>query len=127
MNTLAPNLPDDLQAAIEELATTLLQVGPLADYRRARNRYDNDPEVKALTDQYRAAQTAIQNRESNGTLTQVDLDELRKLYQRLQSHETITAFIAAQRLAASHLSDIVYELDDLIGLDFATFGNAATC
>ncbi len=127
MNTIELSLTEGLQIAVTELADALMETGPVADFKRAQSRYDTDAEVRALIDEYRAVQVTVRAHETDGTVTRAEIDQLRGLYQRVQTQETIAAFARSQRLSTHYLEQVVYELNDLIGLDFASFGTTASC
>ncbi len=127
MNSPELDLTPALLAAAEKLAETLGRIEPIAAFQRAKARYDADTEVQSIIEQYTAARTDLQLRQANGSITQADLNRLRDLQRQVQANAVVVDFVGTQQVAAVYLSDVVQELDELIGMDFASLASPSTC
>lgn len=127
MNSTKPVFTPALRTAAVKLAETLVRAEPIAAFQRAKARYDADTEVQALIQKYAAARTDLQLRQSNGSITQSDLNRLRDLQRQVQGNVVVVNFVETQQVAAAYLSGVVQELDELIGMDFAALANPSTC
>lgn len=123
LNTLSP----DLLAATHALADTLIQAEPLAAFHHAWKALNDDVTATGLLDALGAAQADMRRSQMNGGATQDAVEHMRELQRQVQTNETIMTYVRAQRDAAAYLPGVNIDISDLLGIDFATFSNSATC
>ena len=122
-NTLSP----DLLAATHALADTLIQAEPLAAFHHALKALNGDTAATGLLDALGAAQADMRRSQMNGGTTQDAVEHMRELQRQVQVNSTIMTYVRAQRDAAAYLPGVNIDISDLLGIDFATFSNSATC
>lgn len=117
----------DLLMATESLAETLLHSEPIRDYHQAKACLDADPEARALLERLASAQNEFRIRQSNGGLTQADIDSLRDLQRQVQANNLIIRFAETQQAAIAYLPEVNKEISQLLGFDFAGMAGPASC
>lgn len=122
-NTLSP----DLLAATHALANALIQAEPLTTFHRALKALNDDMTATGLLDALTAAQSDMRRSQISGGTTQDAVNHMRQLQRQVQTNETIMAYVKAQRDAAAYLPGVNVDISSRLGIDFATFSNAATC
>jgi len=127
MNTKTVTIPPAVLTAAETLAAALICVEPIAAYRRAQARLDADPNARALLERFSAAQADLRVRQSRGTLTQSDVNNLRALQQEVRSDPVIIDYAVAQQAAIAYLPEVNQGISQLLGTDFAALAGPASC
>lgn len=127
MDTSNSILSPELQEATEALAFILLSAEPIVAYHQARTRFDSDPQARELIERFSAAQRDIRLRQTQGSVTQADLDRLRALQRQVQSNRVIMDYARTQEAAIAYLPQINQEISELIGVDFASLAGPASC
>ena len=127
MNASPSNLPSELLDATYTLAAALAQAEPIVAYREARARLDAAPVACGLLEQVAAAQVDLRVRQTRGTLTEADLDQLRALQRQAQLNLVVMEYLAAQQAAMTYLPDISLEISRLLGVDFGSLIGRSAC
>ena len=122
-NTLSP----ELSAATHALADALIQTEPFATFHRAWKALNDDATATGLLDALGAAQADMRRSQMNGGTTKDAVDHMRELHRQVQTNETIMTYVRAQRDAAAYLPGVNMDISNALGIEFATFSNAATC
>ena len=123
MQTLpSPRLQEAAQALIENL----LASEAFIRYRQAHARLHTDQEARTLLEQLTQSQERLRQKQAGG-VTQSDLDELRALQTKVQHNRAIMDYAHSQQEAVDFLREINAEISGLLGVNFATFANHATC
>lgn len=118
----------ELQQAADQFIETLQNNDTIAQFRSAREAFDNDAELHELRSRYGALVEEFQQKQADGTLTQEDINELRGLQQKVNAHPTTTAMIQAQNDVQGVLGDCNAALSNTLGFDFAaTAAPPAAC
>ena len=123
LNTLSP----ELLAATHALADSLIQAEPLATFHRAGKALNDDTTATRLLDGLGAALADMRRSQMDGGTTKDAVDHMRDLQQQVQTNETIMTYVRAQRDAAAYLPGVNMDISNALGIEFATFSNAATC
>jgi cell fate (sporulation/competence/biofilm development) regulator YlbF (YheA/YmcA/DUF963 family) len=121
------NLPSTLLTATERLAAAMTSAEPIAEYRQAKARLDNDPQARDLLECVSSAQSDLRMRQVNGNISQADLDHLRTLQRQAQSNRVIMYYAESQQAAIAYLPQVNQEISQLIGVDFASLAGPASC
>ena len=121
--TLSPQL----QEATESLINNLLASEVFVHYQNAHARFKADQEACDLMDQLAKLQARLRQKQADGEVNQAEIDSLRLLQQRAQRNSVIMAYSQSQEEAVNLLREINREISQLLGLNFASFANHATC
>ncbi len=125
-NTNLDQLPD-LMAATQALAENLLASEPIAIYHQASARFNADPQARDLIQRLTHAQADLRRKQTNGGVTQADVDQLRALQREVQSNDAIVDYATTQQSAIAYLREINQTISELIGTDFAALAKKSTC
>ncbi|MBI2759119.1 MAG: YlbF family regulator [Chloroflexi bacterium] len=120
-------LSPQLQEATHLLIDNLLASEAFIHYHQARTRLNEDGDSHALLDQLTQSQSRARQKQVKGDLNQADLDSLRLLQNRVQRNSIIMDYAQAQQEAINFLRETNNEISELLGINFATFANHATC
>jgi len=117
-----------LQEAANQFIESLQNNDTIAQFRTARETFENDAGLHELRSTYGALVEEFQQKQADGTLTEEDINELRALQQKVNAHPTTTAMIQAQNDVQAVLGDCNAALSNTLGFDFAaTAAPAAAC
>ena len=97
MNTNITKIPPDLLAANKTLTETLLHSEPMLAYHQAKTHLERDAESSAILERFSTAQNEFRARQSNGCVTQADIDRLRVLQNEVQANKIIMLFVVTAR------------------------------
>lgn len=121
--TISPQL----QEATQSLINNLLDSEAFVRYQNARAQFNADKEAHDLMDQLSRLQARLRQKQSSGGVGQAEIDSLRLLQQRAQQNPVIMAYAQSQEEAVNFLREVNGEISQLLGINFATFANHATC
>lgn len=124
---MQPILSPHLQESTQSLIENLLASEAFARYGQARSRLDTDQEARSLLEQLTQSQARLRQKQAQGAVSQADIDELRGLQTKAQHNRVIMDYAQSQQEAVDFLREINNEISGLLGVNFATFANHATC
>ena len=116
-----------MQEAAQSLIDNLLASEVFIRYQQAHSRFNADDEARALMEQLSGSQARLRQQQANGAVNQADIDSLRLLQHRVQRNSAIMAYAQSQQEAVNFLREINNEISQLLGMDFASLANHATC
>jgi cell fate (sporulation/competence/biofilm development) regulator YlbF (YheA/YmcA/DUF963 family) len=116
-----------LQEATWSLIENLLASETFIRYQNAHSHFDADGEARTLLEQLTQSQARLRQKQGKGEVNQAEIDSLRLLQQRVQRNSVIMAYAQSQQEAINFLREINSEISELVGVNFATFANHATC
>ena len=116
-----------LSEATQSLIDNLLASEAFSHYQQAHTRFNADNEAQALMDQLSKSQARVRQQQAKGSVNQAEIDSLRLFQQRAQRNPVIMEYIQSQQEAVNFLREINTEISELLGINFATFANHATC
>lgn len=116
-------LTHDVLAAAMTLADNLLHAEPLTLFQQARDRLENDPDLSLLLQHLAQEQASLRQRQSEGNITQADIERLRALQRQVQASPIVMAYATAQQAAMDYLRGVNEEISQLLGVDFPTLAN----
>lgn len=96
-------------------------------YQETRKLINEDEDAHTLMEHLSNAQSAVRQQQVNGNVGQAEVDSLRLIQQRVLRNPTILDYAQAQQEAVEFLREINGEISQLLGIDFASFANHATC
>ena len=123
LTTLSPALQEATQAFIENL----LASEAFMHYQETRKLINEDEDAHTLMEHLSNAQSTVRQQQVNGNVGQAEVDSLRLIQQRVLRNPTILDYAQAQQEAVEFLREINGEISQLLGIDFASFANHATC
>lgn len=121
------DLSPQLQEATKLLVEHLLASEAFTQYQNARIDMDSDQEAHALMDQLGKLQARVRQMQAKGEVNQAEIDSLRLLQQRVLRNRAILDYLESQQGAVNLLRDVNREISELLGINFASFANHATC
>jgi cell fate (sporulation/competence/biofilm development) regulator YlbF (YheA/YmcA/DUF963 family) len=116
-----------MQEATEALISNLLASEVFIRYEQAQIRLNEDRQARDLLEQLSHTQARLREKQSNGGVTQQDIDSLRAIQEKFKRNDIIMGYALAQQNAVDFLREINDEISQLLGIDFASFANRATC
>lgn len=116
-----------LSEATQSLIDNLLASEAFVYYQQALARFKADNEAITLMDQLSKSQARVRQKQAKGSVNQAEIDSLRLLQQRVQRNSIIMEYAQSQQEAVNFLREINNEISELLGVNFATFANHATC
>ena len=123
LTTFSPELQEATQSFIENL----LASEAFTHYQKTRKLINEDEEARTLMERLSNAQSTVRQQQVNGNVGQAEVDSLRLIQQRVLRNPTILDYAQAQQEAVDFLREINGEISQLLGIDFASFANHATC
>lgn len=120
-------LSPQLHEATRVLIENLLASEAFIRYQQAQSRLNEDHNASDLLRQLSQAQASLRQKQSQGKVAQTDIDELRELQAKVQRNRVIMDYAQSQQEAVNFLREINAEISGLLGINFATFANHATC
>lgn len=120
-------LSPQLQEATQSLIDNLLASEAFVHYQKARAHFNADSEAHELMDQLAKAQAHLRQKQSRGDVNQAEIDSLRLLQQQAQQNPIIMAYAQSQEESINFLREVNSEISQLLGINFATLANHATC
>lgn len=120
-------LSPQLQEATQSLIDNLVASEPFLNYQQARTRLNQDSEAHALLERLSHSQAKLRKKQADGGVNQAEIDSLRLLQQRVQRNLVILDYAQSQQDAVTFLREINNEISQLLGVNFATLANHATC
>jgi cell fate (sporulation/competence/biofilm development) regulator YlbF (YheA/YmcA/DUF963 family) len=86
-----------------------------------------DRQARTLLEQLSQAQADLRKKQANNGVTQAEIDTLRTLQEQVQHNNVIMTYAQTQQEAINFLREINDEISQLLGINFASFANHATC
>jgi cell fate (sporulation/competence/biofilm development) regulator YlbF (YheA/YmcA/DUF963 family) len=109
------------------LIENILASEPFLRYHRAQIQLNTTPEAMDLLRRLSQLQAEIRKKQSNGGVTQEDIQLLRQVQLEVQRNGVIMDYARAQEEAVNFLRLVNNEISQLLGVNFATLTNHATC
>lgn len=116
-----------MQEAAETLISNLLASQAFVRYQRAQTCLNEDSNARSLLEQLSKAQANLRHMQASGSVTQSEIEALHAIQEQVQSNHMIMDYAQAQQQAVNFLREINAEISQLLGIDFASFTNRATC
>ena len=120
-------LPPELHEATNTLIQNLLASETFLTYQQSQATMNSDSEARGLLDLLSTLQTALRHKQSNNSVTQTDIEELRAIQTQVQANPVIMAYAQSQQDAVNFLREINQEISQTLGVDFAALAKKNTC
>ena len=119
--------PPELHEATDILLQNLLASEAFLTYQQSQATMNSDSEARGLLDLLSTLQTALRHKQSNNSVTQTDVEELRAIQTQVQANPIIMAYAQSQQDAVNFLREINQEISQTLGVDFAALAKKNTC
>jgi cell fate (sporulation/competence/biofilm development) regulator YlbF (YheA/YmcA/DUF963 family) len=120
-------LSSSMHEATDALIGNLLASETFVRYQQAHARLNEDHQARILLEQLSQAQADLRKKQANSGVTQAEIDALRTLQEQVQHNKVIMIYAQTQQEAVNLLREINNEISQLLGINFASFANHATC
>ena len=120
-------LNSSMQEATDALIGNLLASEAFVRYQQAHTRLNEDRQARVLLEQISRTQADLRKKQTDGGVTQAEIDTLRALQEQVQHNSVIMVYAQSQQDAINFLREINDEISQLLGINFASFANHATC
>lgn len=97
------------------------------EYAEALTKYENDEEISSLTERYYSLSAEFQKKQYDGTLTQSEIAELRKLASKIQNNSLNIELAEKQNNIKIILQGCNAAISNEISMDFAKLAAPSTC
>ena len=114
-----------VEAAARALATKLKASPAIAAFWQAKAHFDANEQAQSLMTELQERQRALLQKQQMGTLTQTDIEPLRRLQSEARNSPVIMAYQQAQQQAQALLPEVNMGLSKLLGFDFARLAAAS--
>jgi len=105
--------------AVEEFVRNLSSSQAVKEFQSAQTEYQNNPDVKKMQEEYVSVAQNFQQKQTNGTLTQEDINVIRQLQANLNRHPAIIRYAQTQQMMVMMLQDCNSAISEMLGFDFA--------
>jgi cell fate (sporulation/competence/biofilm development) regulator YlbF (YheA/YmcA/DUF963 family) len=117
-----------LKLAAEEFVRYLSSSSPMKEFHNTERVYQHNLELKKLREEYVSLAREFQKRQTNGTLTQEEINKIRSMQSTLSKHPVAVQYSQAQQTMVMMLQDCNTVISEVLGFDFAaTAAPAASC
>ncbi|NMC11465.1 MAG: YlbF family regulator [Chloroflexi bacterium] len=120
-------LTTSMQEATDALIGNLLASEAFIRYQQALASLNQDVEAHTLLEQLSLAQANLRKKQADNDVTQAEIKALHMLQDQVQQNTAILAYSQTQQEAVSLLREINSEISQLLGINFASLANHATC
>jgi cell fate (sporulation/competence/biofilm development) regulator YlbF (YheA/YmcA/DUF963 family) len=120
-------LTPELQEATTALTDNLLVSEAFVRYNAAQKLLNNDRQAHELLEELSKVQANFRIRQSNGAVSQAEIAALRGIQDKVRNNEVIMNYAQSQQAMINFLREIDAEISQLLGINFASFANHATC
>lgn len=111
----------------DNFVRALLATPEVIEYLEALNKYESDEELAKLTDKYYTLSVEFQKKQYDGTLTQLEITELRRLASEIQNYPAYIELIEKQNKVKELLQGLNDIISNEISMDFARLAAPSTC
>ena len=120
-------LNPSMQETADALIGNLLASEAFVCYHQAHTRLNEDRQAHVLLEQLSQAQADLRKKQANSGVKQAEIDALRTLQEQVQNNKVLMTYALTQQETIYFLREINDEISQLLGINFASFANHATC
>ncbi len=111
---------DTLTESTKEFVAALLDDPSVIEFRSAAEALDTDEEFVSLRKSYEKTVEQFRRKQSDGSLEQTDIEQLRALQHEVNTHPIAQRFIAARDEIAVLVQECNQEISQVLGFDFGS-------
>lgn len=116
-----------MQEATNVFISRLLASEDFIRYHQSQTLLDHDSQAQALLNQLSQAQTDFRKKQTDSSLSKDEVDSLRALQTKARKNDIISGYADAQQDIIKFLREINDEINQLLGIDFASFTKRSGC
>jgi len=116
-----------LKNIADNFIRSLQSIPEVIEYIKALDSYENDEEIKILTDKYYSLSAEFQKKQYDGTLTQEEINELRTIGKKIQNNPLNLNLAEKQNNIKSILQECNVNISNEISMDFAKLAAPSSC
>jgi cell fate (sporulation/competence/biofilm development) regulator YlbF (YheA/YmcA/DUF963 family) len=116
-----------LQNAADTFVATLANSQEIRAFVKAKAEFQGNPELHKVRKQFSEKQTEVQAKQTAGTLTQDEIDSVRALQKKLNSHPVTMNYTQARQAMVDQLHECNQSLSKVLGFDFASASAPPSC
>ncbi|OGO64560.1 MAG: hypothetical protein A2029_16060 [Chloroflexi bacterium RBG_19FT_COMBO_47_9] len=120
-------LSPTMQEATNVFISNLLASEAFIRYHQSQTLLDHDSKAQALLNQLSQAQTDLRKKQAESSLSKDEIDSLRALQTQARENDVIQGYADAQQDVIKFLREINEEINQLLGIDFASFTKHSGC
>jgi len=121
------NLSPTIQEATNVFINNLMASEVFVRYHQSQTLLDQDSQAQTLLNHLSQAQAEMRKKQTENSLTKDEIDSLRTLQTQVQSNEVIKGYANSQQNVIRFLREINDEINQLLGIDFASFTKRTGC
>jgi len=112
-------LSENMQAAAHTLGQSLSDSEPFTRYVNSQVALNEDSSASDLLDQLIAIQNDFRRQQAQGQVDQAALEQLKSIQAQAQDTPAIMEYAHSQQAAIAYLKEIIQEISQQLGMDFA--------
>lgn len=116
-----------LQNAAEIFVNAVTSSPEMHAFLKAKSEFQGNPELRDARKQFSKKQTAVQAKHTAGTLTQDEIDSVRALQKKINSHPVTMHYAQARQAMVNRLHERNEALSKVLGFDFASAAAPPSC
>ena len=120
-------LDSELHQAAEAFVASVRGATEYDAHLKAQTAFQSDPVLRGIRKRFNERSAELQTRQSRGTLTQEEIDELRGLQSALNAHPVTTRYIHARQALVATLQECNRALGQELRFDFASAAAQSCC
>ena len=120
-------MDERLQRAAKRLGQALRASAPVRAHLDANATLEADADATSLLDAIVERQAELRVKQTDGGLTQADIDGLREFQSRVQAQPSIAAYMQTSQDVRALLSQVDQEITQVLGVDFARLARKSGC
>jgi cell fate (sporulation/competence/biofilm development) regulator YlbF (YheA/YmcA/DUF963 family) len=120
-------LNTQLQNDAEMFVTTVINTLEMKAFIKAKAEFQGNPELREVRKQFSENQTSVQAKQTAGTLTQDEIDSVRALQRKLNSHPVTMNYTQVRQTMINQLHECNQALSKVLGFDFASVAAPPSC
>jgi cell fate (sporulation/competence/biofilm development) regulator YlbF (YheA/YmcA/DUF963 family) len=120
-------LSPTMQEATNVFISNLLASEAFIRYHQSQTLLDHDSTAQALLNLPSQAQIDLRNKQADSSLSKDEIDSLRALQTQARENDVISGYANAQQDVIKFLREINDEINQLLGIDFASFTKRSGC
>jgi cell fate (sporulation/competence/biofilm development) regulator YlbF (YheA/YmcA/DUF963 family) len=120
-------LSPTMQEATTVFINNLMASEAFVRYHQSQTLLDHDSQAQALLNQLSQTQTDLRKKQAESNLSKDEIDSLRALQTQARENDVIQGYADAQQDVVKFLREINEEINQLLGIDFASFTKRSGC
>jgi cell fate (sporulation/competence/biofilm development) regulator YlbF (YheA/YmcA/DUF963 family) len=120
-------LSQTMQEATNIFISNLLASEPFVRYHQSQALLDHDSQAQTLLNHLSQTQTELRKKQADNSLSKDEIDSLRALQAQARENDVIQGYADAQQDVIKFLREINDEINQLLGIDFASFTKRSGC